>query len=199
MTIKNITENPELLKAITEDLEDFDDNTEVNYEVWALGYDENDEITDAELCLFTSTDPDEAIEYAKKVELADIVNLAGNGPCSNNSVLKIYVEVESTVCVDEEFTNIGTIYKKEIMDNTVDYEPDYDEDCLVIDLNPEDYEILEDNTLKVNCLALKGYNKNDAVMVCLLGTDLETFPLQYIIKSRVMYADGDYYHCELEY
>ena len=55
MTINEMMKNPELLVDITEDLEDFDETTEVVYEVWALGYDENDEITDAELCMFTPT------------------------------------------------------------------------------------------------------------------------------------------------
>ena len=44
MTINEMMNNPELLADITEDLEDFDETTEVVYEVWALGYDENDEI-----------------------------------------------------------------------------------------------------------------------------------------------------------
>ena len=198
MTIKEIMNNEELLENIAEDLEDFDENTEVVYEVWALGYDENDEVTDAEICLFNSTNPEEAVDYAKKVELTDIAIDAENGLCSNDEVVKIYIEVESTVCIDDDFMNIGTIYKRELL-NKADEEFEEADDCVVIALSPEDYEILPDNTLKVNCFALKGYNKNDSVMVCLLGTDLETFPLQYIIKSRVMYEDGDYYHCELEY
>lgn len=199
MTIKDLQNNKELLNSIVEDLEDFDENTEVVYEVWALGYDENDEVTDAELCLFNSTDPDEAIEYAKKVELADIIHEAGNGPCTNNNVCKIYIEVESTIQVDEEFINAGTIYKKEVMNNTVDYEPDYDEDYpedQIVHLEDGDFEVLEDNTLKVNCFALKGFNKNDIVMFYF---PKEEFPMEYKIMSRVMYEDGDYYHCELEY
>lgn len=199
MTIKEMRTNEELLKNIVEDLEDFDENTEVVYEVWALGYDANDEITDAELCLFSSTNPDEAVEYAKKVELVDIVHLSGNGPCTNNNVLKIYIEVESTIQVDEDFTNIGTVYKKELMNNIVDYEPEEDEDYpedQIVHLEDGDFEVLEDNTLKVNCFALKGFNKNDIVMFYF---PKEEFPMEYKIMSRVMYEDGDYYHCELEY
>ena len=192
-------------EELNELVEDYENDVnfmsqEINYEVWALGYDANDEITDAELCMFTSTDPEEAIEYAKKVELADIVNLSGNGPCTNNNVLKIYVEVESTVQVDDDFVNVGTVYRKEVMNNTVDYEPDNeDDDCEIINLISTDYSILEDNTLKVKREALLGFNKNDLVTVCLMGNDLEAFPLVYKIMSTVVYEDGDYYHCELEY
>ena len=112
MTINGMMNNPELLADITEDLEDFDENTEVCYEVWALGYDENDEITDAELCMFTSTDRDEAINYAKKAELADVVYGADNGSCSNSKVFRIAIEVETVVPVDDDLVNIGTIYSK---------------------------------------------------------------------------------------
>ena len=199
MTIKDIINDEELLNFVNEDLEDFDENTEVNYEVWAFGYDENDEITDAELCMFTSTDPEEAIRYAKTLELADVIHGAGNGPCASSKVFRIAIEVETVVPMDDDLVNVGTIYSKTVWEQ-VDEEPeDEDDDCEVIDLSAEDFEILPDNTLKVNCFALKGYNKNDSVMVRLFGTELETFPLQYIIKSRVMYEDGDYYHCELEY
>ena len=44
MTIKDIKNNEELLNSFVEDIDDFDEITEVVYEVWAFGYDENDEM-----------------------------------------------------------------------------------------------------------------------------------------------------------
>ena len=201
MTINDILLDEELAELVEDYENDVDFmSQEVTYEVWAFGYDENDEITDAELCMFTSTDPEEAIKYAKSVELADIIHGAGNGPCASSKVFRIAIEVETVIEIDGDLTNVGTIYSKTVWEQeTFDGPEDEDDDCEIIDLSAEDFEILPDNTLKVNCFALKGYNKNDSVMVRLFGTELETFPLQYIIKSRVMYEDGDYYHCELEY
>jgi hypothetical protein len=185
MTIKDLVNNEELVNSIVEDLEDFDENTEVVYEVWAFGYDENDEITDAELCMFNSTDPEEAVNYAKTVELADVIYEAGNGPCSSSKIFRIAVEVETVVPVDDDLVNVGTIYSKTL----------WEEDPTIV-LSVGDYEILEDNTLKVSCKVLKGVNKNDIILVQ-LGDD--TFPIEYKVMSKVMYEDGDYYHCELTY
>lgn len=200
MTINDILLDEELAELVEDYENDVDFmSQEINYEVWAFGYDENDEIIDAELCMFTSTDPEEAIKYAKSVELADIIH-ADNGPGTSTKIFRIAIEVETVIEIDGDLTNVGTIYSKTVWEQETFEEPeDEDDDCEVIDLSAEDFEILPDNTLKVNCFALKDYNKNDSVMVRLLGTELETFPLQYIIKSRVMYEDGDYYHCELEY
>lgn len=190
MTIKDLQNNEELLNSIVEDLDDFDENTEVVYEVWAFGYDENDEITDAELCMFTSTDPEEAVNYAKTVELADVIHQAENGPCSSNKVFRIAVEVETVVPVDDDLVNVGTVYSKTIWE-----EDEYPEDQIVY-LEDGEYEILEDNILKVKCSALDGFNKNDIVMIYF---PKEEFPMEYKIMSRVIYEDGDYYHCELTY
>ena len=115
MTINEMMNNPELLVDITEDLEDFDANSEVCYEVWALGYDKNDEVVDAELCMFTSTDRDDALNFAKKVTLADVVNLMPAEPCDDCKVAKIKIEVETVVPVaDDELMNVGTIYEREL-------------------------------------------------------------------------------------
>ena len=115
MTINEMMNNPDLLADITEDLEDFDETAEVVYEVWALGYDDNDEVVDAELCMFTSTDRDKAINFAKRATLAEVVNLMPEEPCEDCKVAKIKIEVETVVPVSEdELMNVGTIFEKEV-------------------------------------------------------------------------------------
>ena len=199
MTINEMMNNSELLADITEDLEDFDENTEVCYEVWALGYDENDEITDAELCMFTSTDRDEAINYAKKATLADVVHGAGNGPCASSEVFRIAIEVETVVPVDDDLVNIGTVYAKTIWEvEEPEYLEDDDDDVDVVELPAGYFEVLPDNTLKVKREVLKDYNKNDTVFV-VFPDDPDGFPIVYKIVSKVVYEDGDYYHCVLDY
>lgn len=199
MTINELKNNPELLAEITEDIEDFDEATEVVYEVWALGYDENDEVVDAELCVFTSIDRDEAIDYAKKVTLADVVNLMPKEVCEDCSVAKIKVEVETVAPVtDEELMNIGTIYERElwsIYDEQEEPEDD-DDDVDVVELTEEAYTLLEDGTLKVSCKLLKDFNKNDCVAFSFVNEDCL---MTYKIISKVIYEDGDYYHCEFIY
>ena len=197
MTINEMMNSPELLAEIAEDLEDFDENAEVVYEVWALGYDENDEITDAELCMFASTDRDEAINYAKKATLADVVHGSDNGPCANSEVFRIAIEVETVVPIDDDLVNIGTVYSKTLWEAE---EPEYpeDDDVDVVELSDGDFEVLPDNTLKVKRKVLKDYNKNDTVFV-VFPDDANKFPIAYKIMSKVIYADGDYYHCVLDY
>lgn len=200
MTINEMMKNPELLADIAEDLEDFDVNAEVCYEVWALGYDENDEITDAELCMFTSTDRDDAINYAKKATLADVVYGAGNGPCANSKVFRIAIEVETVVPVDDDLVNIGTVYSKTVWEVEEPEEPedDDDDDVDVVELPEGHFEVLPDNTLKVKYEVLRSYNKNDKVFVA-FSDDPDSFPIEYKIVSKVVYEDGDYYHCVLDY
>ena len=194
MTINEMMNNPELLVDITEDLEDFDETTEVVYEVWALGYDNNDEITDAELCMFTSTDRDEAINYAKKATLADVVHGADNGPCASSEVFRIAIEVETVVPVDDDLVNIGTVYSKTVWE--VEEPEELKDDVDVVELTEDAYTLLEDGTLKVSCKLLKDFNKNDCVAFRFVNEDCL---MTYRIISKVMYEDGDYYHCEFIY
>lgn len=195
MTIKDIRNDEYLLNSIVEDLDDFDENTEVVYEVWAFGYNAKDEITDATICMFSSIDPETAVEYAKNAELADVVNLMPEATYEPFNIVKITIEIESTVQVDDdEFINAGTIYSKVIWEAD-DIEED---DEVIIALLPDDYTLFEDNSIQVKREALKGFNKNDKVMVT-FPDDPEQFPIVYRIMSTVACEDGDYYRCELDF
>lgn len=214
MNIKELQNNEELMNSLVDDIDEIPEDTEVSYEVWAIGYDADKNITDTEMLVGEFDNPDEAVEKAKNLSLADIVHQAAeehDGSESTNEVAYISIEVETTVAnkADDEIMNIGTIYQRELwIDGEYgseenietfdfdDYEDeDYPEDQIVM-LNTDEYEILEDNTLKVKCSALRGFNKNDIVMIYF---PKEEFPVEYKIMSRVMYEDGDYYHCELTY
>lgn len=214
MNIKELQNNEELMNNLVDDIDEIPEDSEVSYEVWAIGYDADKNITDAEMLVGEFDNPDEAVEKAKTLSLADIIHQAAeeqNGSESTNDVAYISIEVETTVAneADDEIMNIGTIYQRELwIDGEYgseenieafdfdDYEDeDYPEDQIVY-LREGEYEILEDNTLKVKCSTLGGFNKNDIVMVYFPN---EEFPIEYKIMSRVMYEDGDYYHCELTY
>lgn len=106
MTIAEIKNNPNLLKHMDpEYLEDLTDDTEVVFEVYAFSYDPEWNLLDASLCLANAPDPNEAIEYAKKVSLEDtLIDVPG---------VYVILEVETVVgTTPEEFLNLGTIYTK---------------------------------------------------------------------------------------
>jgi hypothetical protein len=180
------------------------------YEVWAIGYDCNDKPTEFDYLLYTAVDPDDAITFADSVTSFEVKAVEADALIKADH---FSIEVETTVAneADDEIFNIGTIYQRELwidgeygseenVDNRDfdDFEDDIEDPEIVYIVNRSDYEILEDNTLKVSCDLLKGYNKNDTVFICLPHEDND-FVLTYKIMSRVMYEDGDYYHCELDY
>ena len=202
MTINEMMNNPELLADIAEDLEDFDADSEVCYEVWAIGYDENDEVVDAELCMFTSTDRDEAINYAKNVTLADIIYEAGNGPCDCNTA-KIKIEVETVVPVTDDLMNVGTVFEKEVWS--------FDEPAEFVEEEPIKpiytafpwvSELLEDKSLNVKCSYLRDYSVGDIAHIAFLEGPMaiegELYNIyNYKVVSKETGEDGEYYHCEL--
>lgn len=201
-TVKDLMNNEELVRDITEDLEDFADDASVTYEVWTMGYNDNDMITDTEMFVASFVDPDEAVKCAKNLTLADIVQQASiedNDKELLVNISYISVEVETVVTNDDEGSmNIGTIYKKEIYleDVVEDYEEDdYVEDPIV-ELSTKDFELLEDGNLKISRKFLKDYNKNDYVRFH-FADEAESSSFMYKIISKVMYADGDYFHCEM--
>jgi hypothetical protein len=100
-----------------EELEDFEANEKVTYLVCALGYDESDECTDCEVYLKEFDDPDEAIAYAKAVDLAAILQYAVEQKADISETAYFSLEVETVVeCEDPEdgTENIDTVYQRDI-------------------------------------------------------------------------------------
>ena len=67
----------DIVNKLVEDIEVADD-VPVAYEVWAIGFDEEDELTGASMLLGTFDDPDKAVSFARDTVLADVVNLAAD-------------------------------------------------------------------------------------------------------------------------
>lgn len=105
MTIAEIKNYPALLREMTEDLDDFTDDIEVVFEVYAFSYDPEWNLLDASLCLASSPNPDEAIEQAKSLTLENtFIDVPG---------AYVILEVETVVPdSDGGFQNLGTIYTK---------------------------------------------------------------------------------------
>ena len=100
-----------------EELEDFEANEEVTYLVCALGYNEDDEPTDCEVYLEEFELPDEAIAFAKTVDLEKLLQYAAEQKADISETAYFSLEVETVVeCEDPEdgTENIDTVWETQI-------------------------------------------------------------------------------------
>lgn len=180
----------ENMNAIVEQLVadvDIPEDVPVLYEVWAIGYDEEDCITDAELLIGTFDDPDEAVSFARDTTTADVLGLAEDDCYADfdNGVCAIHVEVETVVASDEDDTmNIGTIYKKTLA--LFEEAPDF------VCLSNDDYEVIEETgCIQIACSLLSEYNKDDTISVIFTDED-QPQPIEF----KIIHKTSDYYICE---
>ena len=175
----------ETVNEIINELEEELTDTKATYEVWALGYDCDGEFTGTDLLLGTFEDPDAAVQYAAIVTWHDIRQVDGYERFIKTSDM-LSIEVETVVEDEYDGTmNVGTIFTKSI--------------CVFIEdlrLSSKDFEIVEEDKIKVSCEILKDFNKNDKVKIYF--TDGKAV-FNYRIISRVIYTDGEYYHLEFLY
>ena len=176
----------DIVNKLVEDI-DVPEDIPVMYEVWAVGYDEENNITEAEVLLGTFTDPDEAVSLAKDITLPEVVNIAADDQCDiTTEIYTISVEVETVVPEEDGSTmNIGTIYKKQIQV--------YEDTPEFVELTRANYEILEDGNLQIPCSILKDYNKNDEILVIFKDETYEAHPIPYKIISK---TTSGHYICE---
>ena len=193
MNVKELFENKELMENIVEDIEDIPEDSEVTYEVWALGYNKDDDCTDAEYLIGEFSNPDEAIECAEKFTL-ETFNAEYEKPSPDTAYLCIEVETVVADPEDDGTMNLGSVYDRTLwLDGEYRESDDVDP---VVELKTSDFELTEDGELKVSCKLLKNFNKNDYLRVRFVD-EAETGTFLYKITSKVIYKDGDYYHCEM--
>lgn len=98
-----------------EELEDFEANEEVVYLVCALGYNENAEHTDCEIFLDEFELPDEAIAFAKTIDLTTILQYAAEQNVTDITEIAYFsLEVETVVVYEDCAENIDTIWETQI-------------------------------------------------------------------------------------
>jgi hypothetical protein len=193
MNVKELFENEELMNNLVEDIEDIPEDTEVTYCVFALGYTADDDCTDDEVLLGEFTDLTEAVKCAEATTLERITEMGYGERDEDTAYFSIEVEtvVEDTEDEDGGTVNLGSVYQRELW---IDGEYGSEEDVNpFISLSDGEYKILEDNTVKVRCELLKDFNKNDLVRFYFPDTP----GIDCQIVSKVIYEDGDYYHCEM--
>lgn len=193
MNVKELFENEELMNNLVEDIEDIPEDTEVTYCVFALGYTADDDCTDDEVLLGEFTDLTEAVKCAEATTLERITEMGYGERDEDTAYFSIEVEtvVEDPEDEDGGTVNLGSVYQRELW---IDGEYGSEEDVNpFISLSDGEYKILEDNTVKVRCELLKDFNKNDLVRFYFPDTP----GIDCQIVSKVIYEDGDYYHCEM--
>ena len=92
------------------EFEEFEEDFEAKpaiYQVWMLGYDENEAITDFEVLVNESKDAEYAVEYAKK--FVDEKRYETSAPFPEN-VAYIEVLVETVVEFEDHNENVGTLF-----------------------------------------------------------------------------------------
>jgi hypothetical protein len=112
MMHENVKENFDI-----EELDDFEVNEEITYLVCALGYNENGELTDCEVYLEEFELPDEAIAFAKNVNLMKLLQYAVAQNVDISETAYFSLEVETVVgCENPEdgTENIDTIWEARI-------------------------------------------------------------------------------------
>ena len=95
----------ELLEELK--LDDFDAK-DATYQVWVLGYDENENITDFEVMINESKDAESMVEYAERYveeERYGIITFP-------DEVKYIEVLVETIVDLEDYDENVGTLFSK---------------------------------------------------------------------------------------
>ena len=163
MTVKELLENEELMNNIVEDIEEVPEDAVVTYEVWALGYGADDEVTDAEVLLGEFIDPDEAIACAEKLTLESVMEACDESE-DLSDVAYFSLEVETVVEDEDDLgtMNIGSIYQRDLW---IDGEYGTEEDVLpVVAFEAGEFQLLADNTILIRCELLKGFNKNDCLI-----------------------------------
>ena len=95
----------ELLEELN--LDDFDAK-DATYQVWVLGYDENENITDFEVMVNESKDAESMVEYAERY-----VEEERYGTMTFPDEVKyIEVLVETVVDLEDYNENVGTLFSK---------------------------------------------------------------------------------------
>jgi hypothetical protein len=161
-------------------LDDFE--PEIFYEVWAVGYDLNDEQTDIECLLDYFTDPDAAVTFADSLEMSDL-HISSKVPLGSVSI-----EIETVSTIDDDSINVGTIYKRRI------YYYSITADVTVIH---GDYQLLEDGSLKIPVGILEAFKDKDTIYI--MFNDEANRPILPFKITGECFAEPDenYFVCEL--
>ena len=157
--------------------------TETIYEIWAIGYDDSDTPTGAELLICDFKDPDEAAEYAKALTLSEVLHrsteeagciIFNNPPPADY----ISIEVETVVTGEEEYLNVGTIFRKKLLISTT---PD-------IILDEDDFEVIEEG-IRIDKQVFDDFVKGSYIDISFCGNE--------VISYKMLHEDDEWIYCDI--
>ena len=93
-------------EEMAEDIPDFPEQ-KPKYQIWALGYDKDMNVTDYEQFISEWPDPDEAVSAAVDLD----VEVLAQKLAVPKEVSYVMLQVETVVEVDGEEQNVGTVYE----------------------------------------------------------------------------------------
>lgn len=99
-----------------EDLDELGDIPEgqVTYMICAIGYAEDQTVTDCELYFNELSDPDKAIELAKHLDIELLLQAVADQGQDMSEVSYFQVEVETLIASEDGTENIDTIWENQI-------------------------------------------------------------------------------------
>ena len=179
-----------------DDFVDIDFTDESSYEVWAVGY--NGDESNAEMFINKFDDPDDAVEFADNITISDIINIDADRFMStdtNDEISRISVEIETITLTDDSSVDIMTVYKRDLWVDG-EYGGNYlvSEEEIIVNLAEDDFEVLNDGSLKIRIDRLEGYSEKDKVQIRFIN-EIESSPITYEIIDKV----GDYFICNFIY
>jgi hypothetical protein len=159
-----------------------EDVDSTSYEVWAIGYDEEDNFTGAELLLGTFHNPDSAVEFANSVSFADVLHLAAETQEEHalDACPAEYLSIEiETVISDEDGhgVNVGTIYKKSI---TISSSPD-------LVLSEDSFKVTDDG-IKISKQVFDDFKLGESLDIAFTATE--------VISYKMVAEDTAWIYCE---
>lgn len=175
----------DLINDLEGELVDTSTTSETLYEIWALGYDENDEVTGAELLMCEFKDPDEAVEFAKALSLSEVLlrstedmgcDIFENPPPS----AYISVEVETVISSEDSYFNVGTIYRKKLFLNVPPG----------IILDEDAFEVTEEG-IRISKQVFDDFVKDSYIDI--------SFGTNEVIPYKMLSEDDDWIYCDILY
>lgn len=199
MKTEELITNTELVNNLAESLEECPQDSAAKYDLWVVCHSCCGESTE-ELFIYEFDNPEEAVKKAEAINITFIeeqLEMSITDFCDDTNTDYFTVEVETVVNdPDDEdggTMNIGTIYKRDIwLDGEYpEYEVGLDGDPIIA-LVDRDYEILDDNTIRIRSELLRGFNKNDEVHIYFADNKDSD-----ILTCKVVACEDSYYYCEL--
>lgn len=128
----------------------FEVEDESYYEVWAISYDSNNLSLDKDYLLCFLNDPNMAVSFADSITVDEIKKVIGD---NIDFIDHFSIEVETVASVDGIQMNLGTIYKRNLLNKII----------ADITLTRNNYELLEDGSLMVSKHIFSNVNTKETI------------------------------------